>query len=284
MNTLRDDGRCEPVLTIDHAIAPSRGAYASYVTSNDPYRTDFHGDSPAVEMDRLLDALTQPHSKVLDLGSGAGFTLCRLASRVAEIWGVDLDRELMDACRARVKAIDAQNARLILGDTTDSAVLTQLPDSYFTLAFSRRGPFLTEALTKKLAPEALFVVELAQDFLGLKELFGRTPSLPRSSGDPDWAISVHAGVGFVPVSAKTYWYEEWFRDTDHLGVYLSQGAPLQNWWMEPCPYEPSRDRPALELYARYNRTPEGIRLVGQRKVYVFRRHQTNYYPVVGAQT
>src|SRR5579862_6955955 len=190
MQNLREDGRFEPELPIDHEIAPRRGAYASYVTANDPARTDFHGDSPAVEMDRLLDALCGADSKVLDLGSGAGFTLCRLAPRVAEIWGVDLDAELMGACRARVAALDLKNARLVFGDTPDPAVLTQLPDAYFTLAFSRRGPFLTEALAKKLTPEALFVVELAQDYLGLKELFGRTPMLPKSPGDSEWAISV----------------------------------------------------------------------------------------------
>ena len=285
MHETREDGRYEPTLPIDLEIAPRRGAYASYVTQNDPFRTDYHGDSPAVEMDRLLDALTDEHSNVLDLGSGAGFTLCRLAARVKEIWGVDLDRELMEACRARVKAMGVKNAHLVFGDTPDPALLTQLPDAHFTVAFSRRGPFLTEALAKKLTPEAPFVVELAQDFLGLKEMFGRTPCLPKSAGDPDWAVSVHAGIGYVPVSAKAYWYEEWFRDPDHMAGYLTQGAPLQNWWMEACPYEEARDRPALELYARYNRTSEGIRLVGHRRIYVFRRQATNYYPVLGeAQT
>jgi len=285
MHETREDGRNEPMLPIDHEISPRRGAYASYVTLNDPLRTDYHGDSPAVEMDRLLDALTNESSKVLDLGSGAGFTLCRLATRVSEIWGVDLDKELMQACRARVESMGVKNAHLVLGDTPDPAVLTQLPEGYFTLAFSRRGPFLSEALAKKLTTDALFVVELAQDFLGLKELFGRTPALPKSAGDPDWAVTVHGGIGFVPVSAKAYWYEEWFRDSDHLAGYLAQGAPLQNWWMEACPYDESRDRPALELYARYNRTAEGIRLVGHRKIYVFRRQATQYYPVLGeAQT
>src|SRR5271166_1496396 len=127
MDNPREDGRYEATLPIDAELAPRFGAYASYVTSNDPFRTDFHGDSPAVEMDRLLGRFTDGDSKVLDLGSGAGFTLCHLAPRVSEIWGVDLDQELMRACRARVEALGITNARLILGDTPDPAVLTQLP-------------------------------------------------------------------------------------------------------------------------------------------------------------
>lgn len=283
MQAPREDGRFLAELPLDQDIAPKRGGYASYATANDPFRTDFHGDSPAIEMDRLLDAHCHPNAKVLDLGCGAGFTLCRLAPLVSEIWGVDLDRELLEACKARVAHYELANTRLILGDTPDSSVLTQLPENFFTMAFSRRGPFLSEALLRKLAPGAHFVVELAQDYLGLKELFGRTPQLPKSTGDPDWALSVHAGIGLVPVSAKTYWYEEWFHDAEHLAGHLRQGAPLQNWWMEACPYDDIRDRPALELYCRYNSTSEGVRLTGVRKIYVFRQQATNYYPVLGAR-
>ena len=115
----------------------------------------------------------------------------------------------------------------------------------------------------------------------MKEVFGRTPFLPASSGDPDGAITAQAGVGFVPVSSKSYWYEEYFADSDHLARNLKQGAPLQNWWMDACPYDDERDRAALELYARYNATPLGIRLVGHRRIYVFRRQATQFYPVIG---
>jgi SAM-dependent methyltransferase len=281
MSPPREDGRNEPELPVDREIATRLGAYASYITPNDPARTDFHGDSPALEMDRLLDAYAKPDLRVLDLGCGAGFTLCRLAPKVAEIWGVDLDRSLLEAARQRAEHRSLTNVTLIPGDTTDLAVVSQLPEAHFDLAFSRRGPFLTPALMKKLAPGAPFIIELAQNFLGLKDLFGRTPFLPGSPGDPEWAITHHASLGFVPVSAKSYWYNEWFRDEDHLAAYLAQGAPLQNWWMDACPYDDKRDRPALQLYCRYNRTDEGIRLVGHRRIYVLTRQPTQYYPVLG---
>ena len=139
---------------------------------------------------------------------------------------------------------------------------------------------MTEQLAKKLTKEGVFVVELAQDFLGLKEIFGRKPFLPGSTGDSDWAITSHHAIGLVPVSAKTYWYEEYFSGPDHLGRYLSSGAALSNWWMDACPFDPVRDLPALEMYARYNTTAEGLRLTGCRKIYVFCRQITNYYPVL----
>lgn len=271
-------GRNDIETPADRKLAGRFGGYASYNTPNDPFWTDFHGDSPSVEMERLLDLYTSSDSKVLDLGCGAGFTLCRLSAKVREIWGIDLEVDLLAAARERVQHRNLNNVTLVQGDTTDPATVARLPEGHFDFAFSRRGPFLTESLARKLTPDALFVVELAQDSLGLKELFGRNPSLPRSLGDPEWAITHHFSIGYVPVSAKSYWYEDWFRDEDHLAAFLAQGAPLTNWWMHACPYDDVRDRPALELYCRYNRTSEGIRVIGHKRVYVFRCQPTRYYP------
>ncbi len=85
------------------------------------------------------------------------------------------------------------------------------------------------------------------------------------------------------MSVKDYYYEQYFRDAAHLEAFLSTiRASLSNWWMEAKPYEPERDRDALNLYIRYNTTPKGIRIIQRRKIYLFRRAQTDYYPVDGS--
>jgi hypothetical protein len=67
-----------------------------------------------------------------------------------------------------------------------------------------------------------------------------------------------------------------------LVEYHIQGAAnLSNWRLPDKPYEAHRDWPALELYARYNTTSKGIRLLRQRKVFVLRRAPVTYYPVDG---
>lgn len=117
-----------------------------------------------------------------------------------------------------------------------------------------------------------------QDGAGLKEIFGRRPFVPRSHGDSDPLIGFYGGLEMLPVSAKSYWPEQYFRDADHLEANLKRGATLSNWWMRPLAYDSGRDRVALELYARYNRTEDGIRVLRHRRVYVFRRARVNYYP------
>jgi hypothetical protein len=81
-----------------------------------------------------------------------------------------------------------------------------------------------------------------------------------------------------PVSAETYG-DGPAEEVDRLAAYLSQKTSLYSWPMPPMPYVEQRDRPALELYARYNMTPKGIRIINLRKVYLFRRIPVQYAPV-----
>lgn len=83
---------------LDKRLAERFGGYASYKRDDDPI-LETYGDGPAEEMDRLLDAYCKPESRVLDVGCGAGFTLCRLAPKVAEIWGFEQEPDLLEATR-----------------------------------------------------------------------------------------------------------------------------------------------------------------------------------------
>jgi cyclopropane fatty-acyl-phospholipid synthase-like methyltransferase len=65
----------------DRELARKYGAYASYPeTDAAPMLTMDWGESAAGEVDRLLDRYAGPDAIVLDIGCGAGQTLCRLAA------------------------------------------------------------------------------------------------------------------------------------------------------------------------------------------------------------
>jgi SAM-dependent methyltransferase len=265
----------------DLELARKYGAYASYTeTDAAPILTMDWGESAAGEVDRLLDRYAGPDAIVLDIGCGAGQTLCRLAPRVRAIYGFDQEEDLLTAARERAASLGVTNATFLLGNVSNPEDADALPDRMITLAFSRRGPNLPGAFLPKLTPDAVLVQELVsdQDGAGLKELLGRKPFVPHSQGDADPLIGFYGGLEMLPVSAKSYWSEQYFRDANHLEANLKQGATLSNWWMPPLPYDPERDRVALELYARYNRTEDGIRVLRHRRVYVFRRARVNYYP------
>ena len=83
---------------LDKQLAERFGGYASYKRDDEPL-LETYGDAPAEEVDRLLDKVCTSDKHVLDLGCGAGFTLCRLAPKVAEIWGFDEEPDLLEATR-----------------------------------------------------------------------------------------------------------------------------------------------------------------------------------------
>ncbi len=262
---------------IDQELARDYGSYASYPTGVDPALLETYGDGPAEEMDRLLDRYARADSHVLDLGCGAGFTLCRLAPKVAAIWGFDQEEQLLDAARLRAENLGLTNTKFVLGNAALAADADQLPDDTFDLVFSRRGPNVNHFIPK-LKADAFVIQELVWGYLGLLESFGRKSFLGDLGQNPRWLIEEYSWLNLFPVSAKDYYYDAFFRDIDHLAAYLSQKTSLYAWPMPPMPYDETRDRPALELYARYNTTPKGIRVIHVRKVYLFRRTPVQYAP------
>ncbi len=152
---------------VDRALAARYGSFARYATDVDPILIETHGDSPADEVDRLLDIFAQPDRHMLDLGCGAGFTLCRLAPHVATIWGFDQDADLLATAWQRVASLGIANATLLLGNVAVPTDVAVLPDVTFDLVFSRRGPNVNATVMTKLKLQAYVIQELVQDSLGL---------------------------------------------------------------------------------------------------------------------
>jgi SAM-dependent methyltransferase len=255
---------------LDAQLSEEYGAYASFSNPQDP-PLEFLGPSAADEMRHLLDVYATAESSVLDLGCGAGFSLCRLAPKVKTIWGFDQDNALLEAARLRARAAKIENAMFVLGNNSNAADFDQLPEGTFDLGFSQRGPNLTRLLLSKLKPDAIWAQEFAQLPLGLNELFGRTPSMfrPHSTLGGDGGIGIYMDLGMLVISVRTLFYEQFFSDIHQLDAYLGR-----YWCLINNDYHAEKDRPALELYCRYSTTPRGIRLTHFRTIGVYRRVQS----------
>ena len=269
---------------LDEQLARRSGAYLSYATAEGPALVEHHGQLPADLVDRLLDLYARPDGGFLDVGCGAGFTLCRLASHVREAWGIDLSEGPLEATRLRAAAAGLTNVTVVRGNVVERADADQLPDGRFALALSRRGPNFNEHLVRKLAPGAYVVQELVggADCAELRELLGRRAvSLYHEMGH-EGTIRGYARLGLFPITSTEFFFEEFFRDVDHLEAYLTQSpANVSDWRFGPKPYLRERDRPALAVYAGYHRTPNGIRVLRQRWVFALRRVDPPRYPVDG---
>jgi SAM-dependent methyltransferase len=266
----------------DRELAERYGGFTSYHSHASPIHTEYYGENPAAEVDRLLDLYATPESTVLDIGCGAGQTLCQLAPGVKTIWGITLGEDLLQTTRLRIAHLGLTNAQVVYGDVKDPVAVQQLPEGVFDLALSRRGPMLNEHLLHTLRPDAIFVQELVSNLDGypLGEIFGRRYHAPYASADQELLLSQYAALGLFPISCKEYFYEEFFRDSAHLEAFLIQVGAMLSPWLLPHslprkPYDPLHDRAALDLYVRYHTTERGIRVPRQRKIFVLRRVALN---------
>lgn len=85
----------------------------------------------------LVDSLgVTADMRVLDLGCGDGTTALPLAQHGADVLGIDIARNLVDAGNARAQAAGLENLRFENGDASD---LTGVPDDAFDLTISIFG-------------------------------------------------------------------------------------------------------------------------------------------------
>src|SRR5450631_167618 len=201
----------------DEELARKYGSFASYQSDFAPAFVDYYGENPADEVQRLLELHCHSACNVLDIGCGAGQTLCRTASHVGYVWGIDRNNELLQAAQRRVTRFGLDNVTLRLADSTLSEEVAPLPNATFDIAYSQRGPNLNGLLLEKMTPDAIFIQELVSSFDGypLKEIFGRTHYTPYSHGEQQSLQAYYAELDLFPVSTKEYFYEEYYRDSAH---------------------------------------------------------------------
>ena len=274
--------RLKSAVEIDQELAERFGAYAGYETAVSP-TVETYGDDPRQEIKRLLTHYLTPESHVLDLGCGAGQTLCRIAPQVAEAWGFDQEPALLEGARQRVAHLGLTNVTLIEGNAAIPGDAAPLPDDHFDVVYTERGPGINEWLLPKLKEGGTYLQELVGQYDGfhLQEFLGRRPLTTYAFGNQsDFMMAALANLGIRLISRRDFYYDAFFRDVDHLEAFLIQvPVNLSNWRLDLKPYQVEQDRAALELYARYNRTERGIRLLQHRSIFVGFRAPVHYYPV-----
>lgn len=267
---------------IDATLADRFGDYASFETAVAPIR-EFYGNNPNDEFKRLLTGYLNPEATVLDLGCGAGQTICQIAPQLKEIWGFEQEPTLLAGAKQRATKQALENVTFIEGNVAVPQDVAQLPDNHFDLIFTERGPNMTDTLITKLKSGGIYLQELVSEYDGfhLRELLGRRPFTDYAfRSQLDWLMAALGHLGIRPISTQDYYYDTFYRDLAHLEGYLQQvSAIVSNWRIGQKPYVPEQDRPALELYAHYNQTLRGIRVMRHRLIFIGRKEPVHFYPV-----
>jgi protein-L-isoaspartate O-methyltransferase len=189
----------------DIELAARFGDYASFASDASPTAVETYGEDPRQEMKRLLGFHIKPDSCILDLGCGAGQTVCHFAPMVAEAWGFDEEPLLLNRARRRVQELALTNVTLLEGNVSVPNEVAQLPGHHFDVIYSERGPDITEALMATLKTGGIFLQELVGGFDGyhLPELLGRRPFTAYAYRNQESHRLAHAAeLKLRPISIK----------------------------------------------------------------------------------
>ena len=190
---------------------------------------------------------------------------------------------MLAGAKRRAAEFGLDNVTFLEGNVAVPEDVDQIPDNYFDLIFTERGPEVNDYLITKLKSDGYYLQELVSQYDGfhLREFLVRRPFTSYAYRNHlDLLMTVLANLGIRPISTQDYYYDTFYRDLAHLEAYLEQDpATVSNWRIGQKPYLPEQDRAALKLYAQYNQTPRGIRLIRHRLIFIGRKEPVHFYPV-----
>ncbi len=145
--------------------------------------------STVVDMLELLDA--QPGDRVLDLGSGSGWTTALLGVIVGDegrVFGVERQLDLVEVSRRVVATFELGNLDIVAAETGVLGLPEEAP--FDRILVSAQPDSLPQELVEQLGPGGVMVIPVAGTMLRVE----RT-----GPGADDVSISRHGRYSFVPL-------------------------------------------------------------------------------------
>ncbi len=139
-----------------------------------------------------------PDDRVLEIGTGSGYGAAVLSRMAAEVWTIERHAVLADEARSRLRSLDYDNVRVVVGDGT----LGWPEEAPFdAIVVTAGGPAVPAALWEQLAEGGRLIIPVGPETRGQELLRVR-----RVDGEP---IEEDLGaVRFVPLVGEQGWDAE----------------------------------------------------------------------------
>ncbi|MDE0635959.1 MAG: protein-L-isoaspartate(D-aspartate) O-methyltransferase [Candidatus Poribacteria bacterium] len=129
-----------------------------------------------------------PHSKVLEIGTGCGYQTAVLAELVQNVYSVEILSELAKSAKTRLKALNYQNVHIKHGNGYHGWIEHAPYDAVLVAAAPKKIP---RRLTQQLAEDGRMVIPIGSD---MQELF----LIQKYCGKVE--TTRITGVSFVPMT------------------------------------------------------------------------------------
>ena len=192
-----------------------------------------------------------PGSIVLDIGTGGGENVVKLAESCAFVIGIDLSEAMVETARANLEAADYGNVRFL----KMAAKSLQFPVGFFDMVTSRHCPYDAAEAARVLKAGGIFLSQQVseRDKENLKQAFGRGQAFGQTDGTlKERYIKELRDAGFTDIESCGYDAAEYYQEPEDL-LFLLQHTPIiPNFGEEP------QDLERFNKFILQNQTSKGI--------------------------
>ncbi|SDZ41195.1 class I SAM-dependent methyltransferase [Bacillus sp. 166amftsu] len=193
----------------------------------------------------------KPNGILLDIGTGGGENILRIASSALLLIGIDNSNGMMKTAKSNLKKSCVANVRFIQMTSED----LQFPNDFFDVISSCHAPFVASEVAKVLKEGGTFLTQQVSeaDKLNLKKAFGRGQSIGVDDGTlKEKYIQELKEAGFVEVHSFDYNAIEYYQRAEDLVFLLKYTPTIPNFGQE------KKDFDILDNFIENNRTKKGI--------------------------
>ena len=242
-------------------IAKKLGGYG-YGPSPE-YTTEYPAGVPEQVFKEKILALATKDKIALDIGCADGKFTLSVAPFFRKVYGIDTSKVNLDIAKSHGDDPGSKNVEYSL----QNAAHTAFKDSFFDLAYCRRGPNYFSEYHRILKPKGHYL-EIGigeKDSVELKKIFGRGQDYGKwNKSTLDENLKVLRGLGFKVIFAENYHYFEYYPNHAQLDLFL-QGVPIFK------DFDSEKDKKLLQKYVKKFTTAKGIQLSRHRLVLVVQK-------------
>ncbi|MFA9458130.1 class I SAM-dependent methyltransferase [Halalkalibacter sp. AB-rgal2] len=194
---------------------------------------------------------------LLDIGTGGGENVLRIASSLMFLVGIDFSMGMMETARSNLRKSKALNVRFPQMSSDD----LHFPIDFFDVISACHAPFAPTEVFKVLKNGGTFLTQQVSeaDKLNVKTAFGRGQSFGEVDGTlKERYVTDLYDAGFSEVQSFEYDAIDYYQRPEDL-LFLLQHTPII-----PDFGKRERDLDSLNDFIQNNRTKKGIRTNSKR--------------------
>lgn len=217
------------------------------------------GNPEQIFKERLLE-LSSKDKIALDIGCADGRFTLTVAPFFQKVFGIDTSKVNLDIAKSHSDDERSRNVEYLLQDASH----TLFKDSFFDLAYCRRGPSYYTEYNRILKTNGHYLeIGIGEmDTVELKKIFGRGQDYGKwNSSAIDKNVQELRALGFKIIFAENFHYFEYYPSYEDLDLFL-QGVPVFE------DFDSEKDKIKLQEYVEKFLTDKGIQLSRHRLVMV----------------